>query len=70
MGKLFRVFGLLFFLMGITVIFNSFQGITGYVVYGDVDLDAGFIIGAWFIFTSILLAVFRGKTEKTKDKKS
>lgn len=61
MGKAFKFFGILFFLIGITVIFNSFQGITGFAVYEDVDVNAGYLIGAWFILTGILLVVYRKK---------
>lgn len=60
-GKLFKFFGILFLFLGATIIFNSFSGITGFVVYEDVDLDAGFIIGIWFVLTGILLAAYRKK---------
>ena len=70
MGKAFKFFGILFFLIGITVIFNSFQGITGFAVYEDVDVNAGYLIGAWFILTGILLVVYRKKEEvKSSGKK-
>lgn len=61
MKKVFIFFGILFFLIGVTVVFNSFQGITGFAVYENIDLDAGFMVGVWFILTGILLAVYRRK---------
>ena len=62
--KAFKLFGVVFLLLGVSVIFNSFSGITGFAVYEDVDLDYGFIVGAWFVLTGILLAVYRKKEEK------
>ena len=59
MGKLFKIFGIFFFLLGISVIFNTFQGMTGFVVYENVSLNAGVIIGIWFVITGILLIVYR-----------
>jgi hypothetical protein len=59
MGKGFRFFGVLFFLIGATVLFNSFQGITGYAVYEGVNLNAGYYIAAWFILLGILLVGYR-----------
>ncbi len=60
-NKIFRFFGVLFFFLGATIIFNSFQGITGFSVYEDVDIKKGYIISLWFILTGILLAVYRRK---------
>jgi len=59
MGKVFRLFGIFFLLLGITIFFNSFQGITGFAVYEDVDISRGFIVGVWFIITGIFLVVYR-----------
>lgn len=59
MGKIFKIFGAIFFLFGISIIFNTFQGMTGFAVYEDVDLNIGFVIGIWFVLTGILLAVYR-----------
>lgn len=71
---------MIFFVMGIIVIFNSFQGITGFAISENVDINSGFIVGAWFILTGILLFVYVKKPEvsssstiqksqaKTKDK--
>ena len=58
MGKTFKIFGLVFFVMGMIIIFNSFQGITGFAISEKVDINAGFIVGAWFILTGILLFVY------------
>lgn len=63
MGKVFRLFGIFFLLLGITVFFNSFQGITGFAVYEDVDISRGFIVGVWFIITGIFLVVYRKRTQ-------
>lgn len=68
MGLIFKLFGILFFIFGITIIFNSFQGMTGFVVYEDVNLKIGFIIGAWFVLTSLFLISHR-KKEKEDDKR-
>ncbi|MDO8508084.1 MAG: hypothetical protein Q7S27_00200 [Nanoarchaeota archaeon] len=59
MGKAFIIFGILFLLLGITIIFNTFQGLTGFAIYEDVDINKGFLFGAWFVLTGILLAVYR-----------
>ncbi len=59
MDKVFRFFGIIFFILGITLIFNAFQGITGFAVYENVDLNIGAVIGAWFILTGILLFVYK-----------
>jgi len=59
MGKLFKIFGIFFFLLGISVIFNTFQGMTGFVVFEDVNLNASVVIGIWFVLTGILLVVYR-----------
>jgi len=69
-GKVFKIFGVLFLVMGVVVVFNSFQGITGFVVFEDVDLNAGFYIGVWFVLTGILLAAYRKKkVEKNENRK-
>ena len=64
MGKAFRLFGFFFFIMGAFIIFNSFSGITGFAVYEDVDVNYGFIIGAWFVLTGLLLAIYRKRVNK------
>ncbi len=61
MGKAFRIFGMIFFVFGIVILFNSFQSITGAVVFNDIDINTGFIIGAWFILTAVLLLAYRRK---------
>ena len=61
MGKTFKLFGALFFIIGITIVFNSSQGVTGFAVYENVDLKFGYIIGAWFVLTGIILFVYRKK---------
>lgn len=61
MGAAFKLFGIFFLLVGITIVFNSFQGLTGFAIYEDANLNKGFIIGAWFVLTGILLAVYRKK---------
>jgi uncharacterized membrane protein HdeD (DUF308 family) len=63
-GIVFRFFGAIFLIIGVTVMFNSFQSITGYAVYGGVDIDKGYIIGAWFVLTGIVLAVYRRKEKR------
>ena len=60
-NKIFGFFGVLFLFLGATIIFNSFQGITGFSVYEEVDIKKGYMIGVWFILTGILLAVYRRK---------
>lgn len=67
-GKAFKLFGLLFLVLGVTIVFNTFQGITGFAVYNDVDLDAGMIVGAWFVLTGIVLFVYRRKEVKRSGK--
>ena len=69
MNLVFKLFGLLFFIFGITILFNSFQGITGFVVYEDVNLNIGFIVGIWFILVSLLLIVHRKKGEEEVGKR-
>ncbi len=59
MGKAFLVFGIVFLLLGITIVFNSFQGLTGFAVYDNVDIKAGLFIGVWFVLTGIILALYR-----------
>lgn len=61
MGKTFKLFGALFFIIGITIVFNSSQSVTGFAVYENVDLKFGYIIGAWFVLTGIILFVYRKK---------
>ncbi len=69
MNLVFKLFGLLFFIFGITILFNSFNGITGFVVYEDVNLNVGVIIGIWFILVSLLLIVYRKKEQEINDKR-
>lgn len=66
MGIAFKLFGIFFLLIGITIVFNSFQGLTGFAVYEDVDIKKGVLIGAWFVLTGILLAVYRKKENANK----
>ena len=67
--KGFKIFGAIFFLLGISLIFNFFQGITGFVVSENASLNWGFIIGAWFILTGILLLAYRKKQEAKNETK-
>jgi hypothetical protein len=60
-GKFFKFFGVLFLFLGITIVFNSFSGITGFVVYEDVNLNTGYMVGIWFVLVGILLAAYRKK---------
>ena len=69
MSQVLKIFGIIFFLLGITVLFNSFQGITGFAVYEDVNLDGGFLVGAWFILTGALLIVYRREVKDDKRKR-
>lgn len=68
MNKAFKIFGMIFFVMGIIVIFNSFQGITGFAISENIDINAGFIVGAWFILTGILLFVYKKAEDKLNKK--
>ncbi len=67
MIKGFKIFGAIFFLLGISIVFNFFQGITGFAVYENANLNIGFLIGAWFVLTGILLLVYRKKQEANKE---
>ena len=69
MNKIFKFFGIVFFLLGMTIIFNSFQGITGFSVYEDVNLNTGLFIGAWFVLCGILLLVYRRKEANESGKR-
>ena len=62
MGTAFKLFGVFFLLVGITIVFNAFQGLTGFAIYENVEVKTGFIIGVWFVLTGILLAVYRKKS--------
>ena len=67
--KIFKFFGVLFVFLGATIIFNSFQGITGFVVYDDIDLKQGYVIGVWFVLTGIVLAIYRKREEAIMNRK-
>ena len=69
MHRVFRIFGVMFLLIGIGIAFNSFGGMTGFAVVEDVDLNKGFIIGAWFILTGVVLATYRKKETSSGEKK-
>jgi len=64
-----KIFGAIFFILGISIIFNAFQGITGFAVYENVDLNIGVVIGVWFVFTGILLFVYRKELGKLNNDK-
>lgn len=59
MDKIFKIFGVIFFVVGIIIIFTSFQGITGFAIYEDIAVNPSFIIGAWFILAGILLIIYK-----------
>ncbi len=61
MALAFKIFGVLFLILGVTIVFNSFQGLTGFAIYENVSLNRGIAIGAWFVLTGILLAVYKEK---------
>ena len=61
MGKMFKIFGMVFFLIGMVILFNSFQGITGFAVSENVDVNLGFVLGIWFVLTAVLLLAYRRK---------
>ncbi len=52
-------FGIAFLLLGITIVFNSFQGLTGFAIYENVDVNVGIAIGVWFVLSGIMLALYR-----------
>ena len=62
-GLIFRIFGVLFVIAGISIISNSFQGLTGFVVYQDVDLKAGYFLGIWFVLAGLMLALYKRNTQ-------
>ncbi len=68
-GIVFRIFGVLFVIAGISILFNSFQGITGFVVYEDVELKGGYVLGIWFVITGLLLALYKRNAKIDKNVK-
>ena len=68
-GSVFRIFGILFLIAGASILFNSFQTITGFAVYQDVDLKGGYLLGAWFVFTGLLLALYKRNAQIKKNAK-
>lgn len=50
-----RILGILILAFGISILLNSFQGITGFVIYEDIDIEIGSILGAIIVFAGILI---------------
>lgn len=53
--KILWIFGFLFILFGISLLLNSFQGITGFVISEDVSVEVGGVIGFTFMLVGIFL---------------
>ena len=44
-----------FFLIGIIILLNSFQSLTGFVIFENADVKYGYFAGLWFIIVGILI---------------
>lgn len=47
--------GTTFLGIGIIIILNSFQSITGFVIFEDADANYGYFVGLWLIIVGILI---------------
>ncbi|MFH1425133.1 MAG: DUF308 domain-containing protein [archaeon] len=63
-GVLFRVLGVVFILFGIALMFNSFQGLEGYVVFEGTDVVFGYFFGVVFILVGVVLLMVAKKFHK------
>ena len=50
-----RIIGGIFLFIGVTILLNSFSGITGFVVFEGTDVKFGFYAAVWFFVSGILL---------------
>ncbi len=52
-SKFWKYFGIFFIILGAVLLFNSFSGITGFVVFEDVKKEVSGILGAVFVIAGI-----------------
>jgi hypothetical protein len=53
--RVYRNFGLALIVVGVFLLLNSFQGVTGFVILEDADVSLGYFFGAAFLIVGILL---------------
>ncbi len=53
--RVFLITGTSFLFMGFVILLNSFQGMTGFVVFDGADVSFGTYAGLWFVLGGILL---------------
>ncbi len=61
-----RILGLLYLVLGVGVLLNSFSGITGFVIYEDVDLKWGGLLSVVFVVIGILVLFTTRTSEKSE----
>lgn len=50
-----RILGILYLILGIIILLNSFSGVTGFVVFEDADVSGSGFLGVVFVVIGILI---------------
>jgi hypothetical protein len=53
--RVFKIMGLSFLAIGAIVLLNSFQGLTGFVIFEGADVNYGWFVALWFLLGGIVL---------------
>jgi uncharacterized membrane protein YuzA (DUF378 family) len=67
--KAFRISGLILIIIGITLLYNSAFGITGFSVIEDIQGTSGYFVGVVFIIAGIFQIVVTGLRERKRAEK-
>ncbi|MBX4196034.1 hypothetical protein KW805_00395 [Candidatus Pacearchaeota archaeon] len=53
--RVFMVVGVSFIVMSFIIFLNSFQSVTGYAVFEDIDAAKGYYVGLWFLLGALVV---------------
>ncbi|MBX4212419.1 hypothetical protein KW787_03135 [Candidatus Pacearchaeota archaeon] len=63
--RVFMIVGSSFIIMSFIILLNSFQTVTGYSVFENVDINAGYYAGLWLLISGFV--VLRAGTSSKKN---
>jgi len=63
-SMLLRVLGVVYLLLGFLIVLNSFQGITGFVVFGDASIGWGGFLGVVFVLIGVVILFVSGREKE------
>ncbi len=61
------IWGILYLVLGVVILFNSFSGLTGFVVFSGADIKWGSVLGVVFVVIGVLVLTARKEWSKLEE---